>query len=89
MKKLCVGVIAAFITFSFVNRAFAQDTTGTISRRIVDAQGLALPGATVTVTGSQGIKTGVSDNEGRFTVPFLTPGAYAVRVELQGFMPVD
>ena len=89
MKKLCVGVIAAFITFSFVNRAFAQDTTGTISGRIVDAQGLALPGATVTVTGSQGIKTGVSDNEGRFTVPFLTPGAYAVRVELQGFMPVD
>ena len=85
MKKLCVGVIVAFITFSFVNRAFAQDTTGTISGRIVDAQGLALPGATVTVTGSQGIKTGVSDNEGRFTVPFLTPGSYAVRAELQGF----
>ena len=61
----------------FVNRAFAQDTTGTIAGRVVDAQGLALPGATVTVTGSQGDKTAVTDNEGRFTVPFLMPGPMA------------
>ena len=25
----------------------------------------------------------------RFTVPFLTPGSYAVRAELQGFKPID
>jgi hypothetical protein len=65
--------------------ASAQGTTGTISGRIVDSQGLAVPGATVTVTGPQGMRTVVTDSEGRFSVPFLTPGAYALRAELQGF----
>src|SRR5574341_1416559 len=30
--------------------AYAQSTTGTISGRVVDAQGLAVPGVTITVT---------------------------------------
>src|SRR5262249_25392382 len=50
---------------------------------------LAVPGVTVTATGSQGVKTAVTDGDGRFTVPFLTPGSYVVHVELQGFQPVD
>ncbi len=62
--------------------AAAQETSGSVSGRIVDAQGLAVPGVTVTATGPQGAKTTVSDAEGRFTVPFLTPGAYVVRAEL-------
>src|SRR5215831_15421206 len=63
----------------------AQETTGQISGRILDNQGLPVPGATVTVTGPQGTKTIASDADGRFSVPFLTPGVYAVRAELQGF----
>src|SRR5262249_33204001 len=63
----------------------AQETTGQITGRIVDGQGLAVPGATVTVTGPQGSKTTTSDSDGRFSVPFLTPGTYAVHAELQGF----
>jgi hypothetical protein len=63
----------------------AQETTGQITGRIVDGQGLAVPGATVTVTGSQGSKAAISDSDGRFSVPFLTPGAYVVHAELQGF----
>jgi Carboxypeptidase regulatory-like domain/TonB-dependent Receptor Plug Domain len=89
VKKVCVVVIIAFIACSVGGRAGAQDTTGTISGRIVDAQGLAMPGVTVTATGSQGVKTALTDVEGRFTLPFLTPGPYAVRAELQGFTPVD
>jgi Carboxypeptidase regulatory-like domain/TonB dependent receptor-like, beta-barrel len=90
MKKLCVVGIIAFIT-CLVGGGFAsaQDTTGTISGRIVDAQGLALPGVTVTAAGSQGTKTTVSGGDGRFTVPFLTPGSYRVHAELQGFATVD
>ncbi len=64
---------------------YAQETTGTIQGRIVDAQGLAIPGVTVTATGTQGAKTTVTDATGRFNIPFLTPGTYAVRAELQGF----
>ena len=40
------------------------------------------------MTGPQGEKTAVTDGEGRFSVPFLAPGSYAVRAELQGFEPV-
>ena len=69
--------------------AMAQETTGTVSGLIVDAQGLAVPGVTLTVTGPQGSKTAVSDSAGRFTVPFLTPGSYSVRSELKGFKPIE
>jgi hypothetical protein len=67
----------------------AQATTGTIQGRVTDAQGLAVPGATVTVTGPQGAKTFVTDAEGRFNIPFLVPGPYTVRTELSGFKSVE
>jgi hypothetical protein len=68
---------------------FAQETTGQITGRIVDPQGLGIPGAIVTVSGPQGIKTSASGVDGRFTVPFLTPGTYSVRAQLQGFRSVE
>src|SRR5258707_6258928 len=34
-------------------------------------------------------KQPLTDNEGRFTLPFLTPGPYPVHAELQGFTSVD
>jgi hypothetical protein len=65
--------------------AAAQEITGSIAGQVTDPQGLAVPGATVTVTGPQGARTFVTDAEGRYVAPFLTPGIYTVRVELQGF----
>jgi hypothetical protein len=69
--------------------AAAQETTGTLQGRLLDAQGLAVPGATVTVTGPQGARSIVTDADGRFSAPFLTPGVYMVRAELSGFRPVE
>src|SRR5262249_36275612 len=66
-------------------RGLAQETTGAITGRGTDSQGLAVPGAAVTLTGPQGTKTAVTDTDGRFNVPLLVPGTYQVRVELQGF----
>src|SRR5215471_6908597 len=68
---------------------FAQETTGQIAGRIVDSQGLGVPGATVSATGPQGVKSTTSGADGRFAIPFLTPGAYSVRAELQGFKAVE
>src|SRR6478672_7671411 len=67
----------------------AQQTTGTISGRATDAQNLAVPGATVTLTGPQGSQTTTTDGQGRFTFPYVTPGTYTVRVELTGFNAVE
>ncbi|HEX7794160.1 MAG TPA: TonB-dependent receptor, partial [Vicinamibacterales bacterium] len=90
MKRLSVIVVITLIAcWSGTMGAAAQNTTGVISGRIVDAQGLALPGVTVKATGAQGAKSTISDGEGRFTIPFLTPGNYAVQAELIGFKPVE
>ena len=69
--------------------ARGQETTGAINGRVTDAQGLAVPGVGVTVTGAQGAKQATTDSEGRFSVPFLTPGRYDVRAELSGFKVVE
>jgi hypothetical protein len=87
VKKLYV-VLVAIIALAAAARAEAQDTTGVIAGRIVDTQGLPVPGVNVRATGSQGEKTSVSDDDGRYTIPFLTPGAYSVRAELTGFKPI-
>ena len=63
MRRLCV--VVAWIVASVAAGAAAQDTTGTIAGRIADAQGLAVPGVTVTATGSQGAKSTITDAEGR------------------------
>ena len=65
--------------------ALAQETTGTLRGTIADAQGLAVPGVRVAATGPQGVQETTTDAGGRFNLPFLTPGAYDVRAELQGF----
>ena len=83
-RQAVVGLLAA-LTLTVSTTVVAQETTGTIRGRVVDPQGLALPGVTITVTGPQGVKTAQTDTEGRFSVAFLTPGPYAVRGELQGF----
>jgi hypothetical protein len=84
-----VGVGCALLLIFGAAAAHAQQTTGTIAGRIVDAQGLAVPGVTVTVAGPQGAKSVVTDGEGRYSVPFLVPGTYTVHAELQGFKPID
>src|SRR5687768_13201304 len=67
--------------------AAAQEYRGTILGRVLDQQGAVLPGAVVVVTNEN---TNVSDqaiteSDGAYTIPFLIPGSYSARVELQGF----
>lgn len=85
-----ISALLVAVALAISSRAVAQETTtGTVGGRIMDSQGLAVPGATVTATGPQGSRTAVTDAEGRFNVPYLTPGLYAVRAELQGFKAVE
>src|SRR5260221_13086745 len=80
---------AVFVLILTAATARSQTTTGTIAGRIVDAQGFVMPGVVVTATGTQGAKSAVTDGEGRFKLPFLTPGRYSLRAELQGFRTID
>src|SRR4051794_33333263 len=70
--------------------AFAQQTTGTITGRVVDQQGAAVPGVTVTAkSASTGFtRTETSDAEGVYRLSALPVGQYDVTSELQGFATV-
>jgi hypothetical protein len=69
---------------------FAQNV-GTITGTVKDAQGLAIPGATVTLANrvSQGSQTAVTDNEGRFTLNNVPYGTHVLNVSLSGFTPME
>jgi hypothetical protein len=83
------ALLLAFVV-AFSSVATAQEiTSGSITGQVFDAQDLAVPGATVTLTSEEGEKTFVTDAEGRFFAPFLTPASYTVRIELSGFSPIE
>src|SRR5205809_7989726 len=65
--------------------------TGTISGHVVDPDGLAVPGATVSVASPvlQGVRTAITSANGDYIVPFLPAGDYQVTFELQGFQTVQ
>jgi Carboxypeptidase regulatory-like domain len=74
-----------------VSPAVYGQATGSFSGNVLDKSGSAVIGATVTAT-SQG--TGVSrqaktDDAGHYLIPLLPVSIYTVRVEFQGFKPVE
>jgi hypothetical protein len=66
---------------------FAQTITATVTGTVSDPNGALVPGATVTATSQEtGLsKTATTNDEGRYTITFLNPGAYDIRVESSGF----
>jgi hypothetical protein len=69
----------------------AQQTTGNIGGRILDPQGAAIAGATVTARSPETgfTRTAVSDVEGVYRLSALPVGTYDVTAEVQGFAAVE
>src|SRR5881397_1000205 len=71
---------------------FAQgEQSGAIRGRLSSSDGLALPGAVVTVVSPalQGDRSAVSDTNGVYSIPGLPPGDYTVRVTMPGFAAAE
>jgi len=66
---------------------WAQATSGEIAGRVVDAEDLPVPGATVTATNpATGFsRTATTSASGGYTIALLPPGRYSVSAELSGF----
>jgi hypothetical protein len=81
LVAMCVLVASA--------TAFAQQR-GSVVGKVFDPDGLALPGATVTVTnqGTGFTRTVTTEATGAYLVPNLEPGTYSVVVEMPGFAGV-
>ena len=89
MKRFSRALCACLLAFAAP--ALAQQTTGNITGRILDDQGAAVPGATVTATHTATgfVRTDVSDAEGVYRLNALPVGAYDLVAELQGFTRVE
>lgn len=80
---------AAWCAVASAGPALAQETINqaAISGRVLDTQGAAIPGATVTArqTATNVTVQAVTALDGRFRFPYLKIGNYEVRAKLQGF----
>src|SRR5688572_16111152 len=83
LGRLAAALLAVLIAIP----SFAQGTTGTLTGSVTDDQGLALPGANVTVTNtSTGFsRSATTDETGTFRIAGLPSGSYEVKSELSGF----
>jgi hypothetical protein len=75
----------------FTGLASAQERFGALTGRVTDQQGAAIPGVTVVATNTEtgAVRSFVTDSNGQFNAPDLTPGRYTVRFELTGFSKVE
>jgi hypothetical protein len=83
-----VGALIVLLSFCLAWSApLSAQTGGTLQGTVADDQGLALPGATVTLTNAETgwTRTAVTDSQGWYRGAALPPGIYEIKVELSGF----
>jgi hypothetical protein len=89
MRVVGVGLmLGIFITSSPL---LAQITTGTVSGTVRDSQGAVIPGATVVlISETRGTRSApaVTNENGDYVFPNVTPDTYTVEVTLEGFKTV-
>ncbi len=87
MKKVFMFVLAMTLAL-FATSAMAQSsTTGSIEGTVIDPNGAAVRGATVTATSPNMItpKSAISNDDGRYLLSALPPGIYKITVDASGF----
>ena len=88
-RLLAIGLVGLSIGFS-PDAAVAQVLYGSIVGNVTDAQGGAVPGATVTIVNKETNLTRetTTNEEGNYSLVNVLPGPYDVKVSLQGFREV-
>jgi hypothetical protein len=84
-------VIAAAAAVLMASPGYAQIGQGRLTGTVTDAQGAVLPGVTVTATSpsQMGIRTAVTEADGKFLFPGMPSGSYKLTFELQGFRKIE
>ena len=86
---LVAGVIAALLLVP--SSALAQITTGTVTGRVMDAQGGVIPGATVVlISETRGTRSApvITNETGDYVFPNVTADRYTIEVTLEAFKTV-
>jgi hypothetical protein len=81
--------LATFVCLYMTTFAFAQEVTGTIVGTVKDANGGAVPGASVIIAdankGNIVVRNATTNEDGEFSAPLLQPGVYQVTIEAKNF----
>jgi hypothetical protein len=87
MKRIFCLLISLLVLFTVTTVVFAQGTTSRITGVVLDAQGAAVSGATVTLTneGTGVALTTESSDSGTYTFDLIQVGSYTVTAEKTGF----
>jgi hypothetical protein len=83
--RALTAVFALLLLVSSALAASAQTFTGSITGKVTDEQGAAVPGATVTLTGKTGSKTTTTVSDGTYRFVGVDPGLYEVKSEMASF----
>ena len=92
-RVLLRGLVTVFMVgMLFAHPAFGQITTGTVTGTVKDEQGLAVPGATVTLV-SEGRGTRMAPvytgANGEFVITNVLADTYTMEITLEGFRTVN
>ena len=89
MRALLPRCVAAALFLSCAVPCAAQEQTGAVQGVVRDTVGGVLPGVTVEARGSRvtGVSTTVTNAEGAYRFPALSPDTYTISAALQGFTP--
>jgi hypothetical protein len=80
------AVCFVFLLLLAMSAALMAQVPGSLKGMVLDPSGAAVPGATVTLSGPNGVvKVAQSDNNGAYSVVGLPPGKYTIRVIAAGF----
>lgn len=83
--KYLIPIVYAFTLWVAI--ATAQETRSTLTGLVTDTTGAIVPHANITVRNQDtgALSTVQSNGVGAYTIPFIMPGIYEVRVEITGF----
>src|SRR5438093_3788388 len=88
-RRTIAGLLALVVVAALAIPAAAQEATnGNLAGKVTDDKGAAIPGATVSVTGPQGMHATRTGADGRFSIPFLSGGKYEVKVEAPNYATI-
>jgi hypothetical protein len=90
-RWLSAAVALLFLAAGVLSVPALAQTTGTVEGTITDSSNSPLPGASVELKSPnlQGVRTAVTNADGRFRFPAVPPGLYTVTSSLSGFKKVE
>jgi len=88
--KALLLAVCCFLMLAVSPMLFGQ-ATGSFSGTVSDKTGSVIPNASVRITsqGTAQVREGKTDDTGHYLVPLVPIGTYTIRVESQGFQPVE